>query len=52
MDTDRFIVHVKTQDVYKEFAEDVETRFGNSNFELDRPLLKGKNENSNWINER
>ena len=26
MDTDRFIVHVKTQDVYKEFAEDVETR--------------------------
>ena len=28
---------------YKDIAEDVETRFGTSNYELDRPLPKGKN---------
>ena len=37
---DSFTVHVKTDDVYK----DVETRFDNSNFEIDRPLPKRKNE--------
>ena len=43
MDTDSFIAHVKTENIYKEIAEDVETRFDTSNFELDRPLPKGKN---------
>ena len=43
MDTDRFIVHVKTGDIYKDIAEDVEKRFGTSNNERDRPLPKGKN---------
>ena len=43
MDTDSFIVHVKTDDIYKDIAEDVETRFDTSNFEIDRPLPKGKN---------
>ena len=42
MDTDGFIVHIKTEDMYKDIAEDVETRFNTSNFELDRPLRKGK----------
>ena len=42
-DTDSFIIHVKTDDIYKVIAEDVETRFDTSNFELDRPLPKGKN---------
>ena len=42
MDTDSFIVHIKTYDIYKDIAEDVETRFDTSNFELDRPLAKGK----------
>ena len=42
MDTDSFIVHVKTDDIYKDIAEDVETRFDTSNFEIDRPLTKGK----------
>ena len=51
MDTDSFIVHVKTGDIYKVIAEDVETRFETSNFELDRPLPKGRNK-KNWINER
>ena len=39
--TDSSIVHVKADDVYKDIAEDVETRFDTSNFELDRPLPKG-----------
>ena len=38
MDTDSFIVHVKTDDIYKDIAEDVETRFDTSNFEIDHYL--------------
>ena len=34
---------IKKEDIYKDIAEDVETRFGTSNYELDRPLPKGKN---------
>ena len=37
-----FIEYIKTDDIYKEIAEDVETRFDTSNYELDRPLPKGK----------
>ena len=44
MDTGSFIVHVKTDDIYKNIAEDVETRFDTANFEKDRPLPKGKNQ--------
>ena len=50
MDTD--IVYIKTDDLYKDIAKDVETRFDISNYELDRPLPKGKFKKSNWINER
>ena len=42
MDTNRFIVHIKTDDNYNYIAEDVETRFDISNFELDWPYLKEK----------
>ena len=42
MDTDSFIVHIKTDDIYKNIAEDVATGFDSSNYELDRPLPKGK----------
>ena len=45
MDTDSLIVNVRTDDIYKDIAEDVETRFDTSNYELDRPLPKGKNKN-------
>ena len=31
MGTDSFIIHVKTDDIYKDIAEDVETRFDTSN---------------------
>ena len=43
MDTDSFIVQVKTDDICKDIAEDVETRFDTSNFKTDKPLTKGKN---------
>ena len=42
MDTDSFIVYIKANDIYKDIAEDVETRFDTSNCELDKPLPKGK----------
>ena len=44
MDTDSFIVYIKRDDIYKDIEEDVETKFDTSDYELDRPLLKGKNE--------
>ena len=37
---DSFIVVVKAEDIYKDIAEDVETRFDLSNYELYRPLPK------------
>ena len=43
MDTDSFIVYIKTNDIYKDIAQDVETRFGTSTYELNRPLPKEKN---------
>ena len=42
VDTPSFIVYIKTDDIYKDTAEDVQTRFDTSNNELDRPLPKGK----------
>ena len=44
MDRNSFIVHVKTDGIYKDIVEDVETRFDTSNYVLDRPLPNGKNE--------
>ena len=52
MDTGSFFVYIKTYDIYKDIMKDVETRIDASNYYLERPLLKGKNEKSNWINER
>ena len=43
MDTNSVIVHVKTGDIFKDIAENVETGFDTLNYELDRPLPKGKN---------
>ena len=42
MDTGRFIAHVKTDNIYKDIAEDVEKRFDTSNYEIDRLLPKAK----------
>ena len=43
MDTDSFIVNIKTEDIYKDIANDIEQRFDTSNYECDRPLPTGKN---------
>ena len=43
MDTDSFIMHIKTEDFYKDIADDVEKRFDTSNYEFNRPLPTGKN---------
>ena len=43
MDTDSLIMNIKTKDFYKDIAQDVEERFDTSNYDVDRPLPKGKN---------
>ena len=43
MDTDSFVMHIKTNDFYKDIASDVENRFNTSNYEVNRPLPTGKN---------
>ena len=43
MDTDSFVMNIKTEDFYKNIANDVKKRFETSNYEVDRPLPTGKN---------
>ena len=43
MDTDSFIMNIKTNDFYKDISDDVDNRFDTSNYEVKRPLPTGKN---------
>ena len=43
MDTDSFIMNIKTNDFYKDISNDVDNRFDTSNYEVKRPLPIGKN---------
>ena len=43
MDTDSFIMGIKTNDFYKDIANDVDKRSDTSNYEVNRPLPTGKN---------
>ena len=43
MDIDSFIMHIKTEDFYKDIANDVEKGFDTSNYEVNRALPIGKN---------
>ena len=43
MDTDSFIMNIKTNDFYKDISNDVENRFDTPNYEVNRPLPTGKN---------
>ena len=43
MDTDSFIMNIKTNGFYEDIASDVENRFDTTNYEVKRPLLMGKN---------
>ena len=47
MDTDSFLTHMKTKNVYKNIAGNVKKRFHNSNFEINRPLPMGRNKKVN-----
>ena len=43
MDTDNFIINVKTEDFYKDIANDVGKRFDTLNYEVNKLLSTGKN---------
>ena len=43
MDTDSFVVNIKTKDFYKDISQDVNKGFDTSNYTFDRPLPKGVN---------
>ena len=42
MDTDSFIINIKTEDFYEDIVDDVEKRFDTSNNECNRPVPTGK----------
>ena len=42
-------MYIKTDDIYKGIAKDVETRFDTSHYELVRPLPKAKNKKGIWL---
>ena len=43
MDTDSFVMNIKTNDFHEDIANDIENRFDTSNYEVNRPLPTGKN---------
>ena len=43
VDTDSFVVNIKTKDFYKDIAENVKERFDTSNYTFERPLPTGVN---------
>ena len=49
MDTDSFLVYIKTEDISVDISKDFETRFGTSNYEWERPFPKGENETVNAL---
>ena len=43
MDTDSFIAYTKSDNINKHNAKDVQSRYGASNYEWDRPFPKRRN---------
>ena len=43
MDTDSFVINIKTNNFYEDISQDVNERFDTSNYTFDRPLPKGFN---------
>ena len=43
MDADSFIIHIKTENFYKDIAHDVKKWFDTSIYEADTPLLRDMN---------
>ena len=57
IDTDSFIIHIKTENVYKDIAHDVKKRFDTSNYEdvykdIAHDVKKRFDTSNNWIHER
>ena len=52
MVTHSFIIHIETEDFYKDIADDVKNRYDTSNYRVDRPLPKGGNKKVIGFNER
>ena len=57
IDTDSFIINIKTEDFYEDIADDVEKRFDTSSYECNsiecnRPLPIEKTDKTDRINER
>ena len=44
MDTDSFIVYIKTESICVDIEKDVKARFGTLSHELERPLSRAKGE--------
>ena len=42
MDTDRFIIYLKSEEIYADIPKDFKVIFGTSNYELDRQSPKEK----------
>ena len=40
MDSDSYIVYIKTEDIYTDIVNDFETRFNASNYKLDRLFVR------------
>ena len=40
----RYIVYIRADDIYEGIAENVKSTFDTSNYELDKPLPRAKNE--------
>ena len=49
MDMDSFVMNIKTEDFYKDIANDVDKMFDTSSYEVDRPLPTGKNKKVNGL---
>ena len=45
MNTDSFIIYIKTKDVYEDIANNVKKRFDLSNYEINRSLPNGNKKN-------
>ena len=52
MDSDSFIINIKTNDFYEDIASDIENRFDTSKYEVNRPLPTRKNKKSHLFDER
>ena len=49
MNTDSFIIHIKSEGVYEDIANEIEKRFETSNYEVNRASPTGKNKEVNEL---